>query len=85
MAASAVGLNYLISFPKKVQVVFGQDTKVEAQFDSEYGYVPICYIKLKKEQEITEAEMKKWCKKYLRLVEIPRKFIIKDDLEYFKK
>ena len=46
MAATAAGLNHLISFPKKVQVHFGQD---------------ITYAQKKLQELLQERKLKAWC------------------------
>ncbi len=59
--------------------------KVEAKADKESGYVPVCTLKFKDNRHLSEKEMKKWCKQYLRLIEIPRTFIVDQNLEFFHK
>ena len=43
------------------------------------------HLKFKDNRHLSEKEMKKWCKQYLRLIEIPRTFIVDQNLEIFHK
>jgi acyl-coenzyme A synthetase/AMP-(fatty) acid ligase len=60
-----------------------EEVTIESIQDNKLGLVPIAYIKLKNGREL--PKLKKFCSKYLRLLEIPRKFIVVEDLEFFKK
>jgi len=62
-----------------------QEAKVEGVKNEELGYVPICSVKFKEGCSATSLELRKWCKKYLRLIEIPREFKVVEDLEFFTK
>ena len=62
-----------------------QEAKVEALKHSEFGHVPICFIKFKEKCSANSLELRKWCKKHLKLIEIPREFKVVENIEFFTK
>lgn len=62
-----------------------QEAKIEGIEDREFGYVPICSIKFNEKCSATSLELRKWCKKHLKLIEIPREFRVVENIEFFTK
>ncbi|SFR57255.1 class I adenylate-forming enzyme family protein [Anaeromicropila populeti] len=60
------------------------DAVVVAKPNEAMGYEPIAYIKLKDGVRAI-PDLKRHCSKKLRLLEIPREFIVSDKIENFKK
>lgn len=61
-----------------------EDVVIESEESELLGYEPVARIKLK-ENTPSIPNLKKYCAKKLRLLEIPRKFIVSSEVENFKK
>ncbi|EFM11525.1 AMP-dependent synthetase and ligase [Paenibacillus curdlanolyticus YK9] len=61
------------------------EAKVSGVVDEKQGFVPEAVIQLQEETAATIEELESWCKKRLRLAEVPRSFRIVPYLESTKK
>ena len=73
-------------FPEEVEVVIKQCDQVKealvyGEKNKQYGEIPVAKVELKKPGDLTEADLKEFCKKRLSYYKVPVKFIFVDSLK----
>jgi acyl-CoA synthetase (AMP-forming)/AMP-acid ligase II len=61
------------------------EARVDSTADDKQGFVPTAVVQLQQGAPATVNDLESWCKKRLRLAEIPRSFTIVPHLEVVKK
>jgi long-chain acyl-CoA synthetase len=62
-----------------------REAKVEARPDPKWGEVPVAVVQMEDGAELSARELTAWCRKRLRLAEVPRDIVFAEKVEVRKK